>query len=127
MENKAKHNLDARLEIRLTKADKERYNQKARTLGIGLSELVLSSLEATPVAERWDREKLFDHIWKLTKEMNLIGRNINQATVAIHQIKNSEKMEDGEFREYNRLIRVYMAKQEAFKEMLDNILRNNPI
>lgn len=52
MEKKAKQNLDGRLEIRLTKTDKEKFNQKAHSLGIGLSELVLASLEATPVAEK---------------------------------------------------------------------------
>lgn len=58
--------------------------------------------------------------------MNQIGRNINQVTVAIHQIKNSEKMEDGEFQAFNRLLRVYLSKQEIFKEALDNLLCNRP-
>lgn len=44
--------LDAKFQLRLKKTDLEKYRSKAASLGVSLSEMILSSLEGVPVRDR---------------------------------------------------------------------------
>ena len=114
--------IDAKFQLRLKKIDLEKYRSKAAGLGVSLSEMILSSLEGVPVHDRWNMDGLNERVLKLTGEMNMIGKNINQVTVSIHQIKNFERIDSGEFRSFNELLQEYISKREDFKEAIDKII-----
>jgi len=54
----------------------------------------------------------------LCKEINYIGKNINQITIAIRQIKSDRKIEDGEFMKLVKELKVYNEKRNEISELL---------
>lgn len=115
-------NLTKRIEIRVDLEDKKKFMANAKGLGIPLSEMILSFLKGVKPPDRSKQNELYVSIEKLTREMNLIGKNINQATLAIHQIKNSDKMETGEFNLFNSLLVEYNIKCNDIRTALDKTL-----
>lgn len=114
--------LTKRIELRVDMEDKKRFMATAKGFGISLSEMILSFLKGIKPPDRSRQNELYGSIEKLTKEMNIIGKNINQATLAIHQIKNSDKMEDGEFNLFNNLLTEYNNKCNDIRSALDKTL-----
>lgn len=113
---------DARIEIRVWKNDKIRFIANAKKLGIPLTEMIIHLLDGIQVTDRKTQQQLFDHISKLTREMNMIGKNINQATTALHQINNSNKIEINEFKVFKDLLHEYISKQDELKTGLNKII-----
>lgn len=97
---------------------------KAKEMGVPLTELIIKLLKGQNVPDRKNQEQLFYHLSTITKEINMIGKNINQATTAIHQINNSNKMEMGEFSSFMALLNQYNNKQEELKLYISKILSN---
>ncbi len=115
---------DARIELRVWKEDKKLFMAKAKEIGIPLTELIIRSLKGQNLPDRKNQEELFYQLSSITKEINMIGKNINQATIAIHQINNNSKMEIGDFRAFIALLGDYNIKQEELKLSINRILFN---
>lgn len=76
------------IKFRIKGKEKVALQAEAKGRGISLTELVKARIHSRPVRDRIYNKALFESIDRLTREMNSIGNNINQSTVAIHQIKN---------------------------------------
>lgn len=109
------------LNIRLTKKDKKWIKERAKKAGQTVTDLVINSLQSVPVKDYQLEKEFFLQLNRLTKELGYIGNNINQVTIAIHQIKNSHKMDQGDFAEFNRLMQQYMAKRNELSEKLQKV------
>lgn len=84
--------------------------------------MIIHLLDGIQVSDRKNQQQLFDHISKLTREMNMVGKNINQATMALHQINNSNKIEMDEFRIFMDLLNEFISKQDELKTGLNKII-----
>jgi len=98
---------------------------EAKAKGISLTELLKARLYAQRIPDRVYDKGIFASIDQLTREMNSIGNNINQSTIAIHQIKNSQKMEAGDFKQFNALLQQYIATREELRDLLSKTLQWN--
>lgn len=58
-----------------------------------------------------------------TREMNSIGNNINQNTVAIYQIKNGQRVEAGDLAQFNSLLQEYIASRDELRGLLSKTLQ----
>jgi len=114
MKTKEKTNSDARIEIRVWKDDKVEFMAKADKLGLTLTELIILLLKGNAIPDRKNQKQLYQHLSSITKEMNLIGKNINQLTTAIHQINNNNKMQTDEFKALTTVLKkIYWPKRGA--------------
>lgn len=121
-ERQQKCKLDGLIKFRVSKDEKKQFADKAKQMGISLSELALTRIRNMTVPNREYSQHLYAYISALTKEMNHIGSNINQVTIAIHQINKSQKIEMGDFNTFNILLKNYLMKRDELKETLDKIL-----
>lgn len=111
------------IKFRIKGKEKAALQAEARDKGISLTELVKARLYGRPVRDRVYDKGIFESIEKLTREMNSIGNNINQSTIAIHQIKNSQKMELGDFRQFNVLLQQYIGSRDELRDLLSKTLQ----
>lgn len=111
----------SRIHFRVS-ADKKREIKKiAGKAGLSITELILSRLENIQLKDYEKEDKFLLKLNELTQELGFIGNNINQVTVAIHQIKNSQRIEHGEFQEFNKLLEQYLARRNELSESLQKI------
>ena len=111
------------IKFRIKGKEKVALQAEAKGKGISLTELLKGRVYGRPVRDRVYDKGIFESIDKLTREMNSIGNNINQSTIAIHQIKNSQKMEAGDFRQFNELLQQYIASRDHLRELLSKTLQ----
>lgn len=109
---------DTNIIFRTNKKTKSALQSEAKGKGISLTELIMARLNGQQVPDRVYDKNIFESIDKLTREMNSIGNNINQSTIAIHQIKNSQKMEAGDFKQFNSLLQQYLITSNQLRELL---------
>ena len=108
--------------VRMKNTDKAGLKTLAKQRGLTLSKLVLSCLANKSVPDFISRLKLLDGIAGLVKEINAIGNNINQATIAIHQIKHGRKNEAGEYRQLIESIEKYRVQELEIKMLLNKLM-----
>jgi len=60
----------------------------------------------------------FAAIHALCKEINYIGKNINQITIALRQINANKKIEDGDFMMLVQELKKYNEKRNEISELL---------
>lgn len=113
---------DTNIIFRTNKKTKFALQTLAKEKGISLTELILARLNGQQVPDRMYDKSIFESIDKLTRVMNSIGNNINQTTIAIHQIKNSQKMETGDFKQFNSLLQQYLMTSNQLRELLSKTL-----
>ncbi len=111
------------IKFRIKGKEKELLQAEAKGKGISLTELLKARLYGRPPRDRVYDRNLFASIDQLTREMNSIGNNINQSTIAIHQIKNSQKMEAGDFRQFNALLQQYIGSRDQLRDLLSKTLQ----
>ena len=114
---------DAVIIFRIKGKEKVALQAEAKGKGISLTELLKARVNGRRAPDRVYDKNIFESIDKLTREMNSIGNNINQSTIAIHQIKNSQKMEAGDFKQFNMLLQQYIASREDLRELLSKTLQ----
>jgi len=107
-----------RLDFRLTKSQKEELEKQAEELGLTMTEFIEHRIENTPLVDNRTKREEFAAIHTLCKEINYIGKNINQLTIAIRQIKADRKIEDGEFTMLVRELEKYNGKRNEISELL---------
>ena len=83
------------IKFRIKGKEKAALQAEAKEKGIGLTELLKARLYGRPTRDKVYDKSNFESIDRLTREMNSIGNNINQSTITIHQIKNSQKWRQG--------------------------------
>lgn len=120
--NSESKKASAIIKFRIKGKEKAALQAEAKGKGISLTELLKAQLYGRPVRDRVYDKGIFESIEKLTREMNSIGNNINQSTIAIHQIKNSQKMEAGDFRQFNVLLQQYIGTREKLRDLLSKTL-----
>ncbi|MEY2916289.1 MAG: hypothetical protein RIS73_3 [Bacteroidota bacterium] len=108
--------------VRMKASDKTSLKILAKQRGITVSKLVLSCLANKSVPDFSSRLKLLEGIGGLVKEMNAIGNNINQLTIAIHQIKHSRKIAAGEYLQLIESITKYRVQEQEIKMLLNKLM-----
>ena len=111
------------IKFRIKGKEKSALQAEAKGKGISLTELLKARLYGRPAKDRVYDKAIFESIDRLTREMNSIGNNINQSTIAIHQINNSQKMELGDFKQFNELLQQYIASRDQLRELLSKTLQ----
>jgi hypothetical protein len=106
------------LHLRLTISQKEELKNKAAGLGITMTEVIENIVRNIPIVDNKMKRKKFAAIHTLCKEINYIGKNINQITIAIRQIKADRKIEDGEFGRLVQELKKYNEKRNEISELL---------
>lgn len=110
------------LVVRMKNTDKAGLKTVAKQRGITLSKLVLFCLANKSVPDFSSRLKLLEGIGGLVREISAIGNNINQATIAIHQIKHGRKIEAGEYRQLVESIEKYHVQELEIKKLLNKLM-----
>lgn len=119
MKNKNKGvSRSQRLDFRLTKSKKEELKKQADDLGLTMTEIIERRLKNTFLVDNRTKMEEFAAIHALCKEINYIGKNINQITIAIRQIKADRKIEDGEYKMVMRELEKYNEKRNEISELL---------
>lgn len=106
------------LHLRLTLSQKEELKNKAAGLGITMTEVIENIVRNIPIVDNKMKKERFAAIHALCKEINYIGKNINQITIAIRQIKADRKIEDGEFMMLVQELKKYNEKRNEISELL---------
>ncbi len=104
-----------RLVMRLTIENKERISNIARANGVTMAEIVTRLIENLPLIDRKEKRERFAAINGLSREINYIGKNINQITIALRQIRADKKIEDGEFKLIEDELIKYDDKRNEIK------------
>jgi hypothetical protein len=115
-------NKNTLLVVRMKAADKAALKALVKKRDITLSSLVLTCLANKQVPDHYARLQVLSGIDLLTREMNAIGNNINQATIAIHLIKNGNKIPDGEYQQFTNAVTEYQLKEREIKKLLQKIV-----
>ena len=107
-----------RLEIRIAKSDKERLEKMATLFGISMAEIITSLIKDIPITDRKMNDEKFQAVHSLCKEINYIGNNINQITIALRQIRTDKKIPDGEYKLLEEQLKKYNEKRNEISELL---------
>ena len=111
-------NRSHHLHVRLCQTTKDELQKQAADLGLTMTEIIERKIEDLPVVDNTIRKERFTAIRALCKEINYIGKNINQLTIAIRQIRSDKKIEDGEFTMLLQELERYNAKRNEIGELL---------
>lgn len=106
------------LHLRLTISQKEELKNKAAWLGVTMTEVIENIVTNIPIVDNKMKKEQFVAIHALCKEINYIGKNINQITIAIRQINSNKKIEDGEFMMLIQELKKYNEKRNEISELL---------
>ncbi len=106
------------LHLRLSQTKKSELRKQATDLGLTMTEIVEHKIGNIPIQDKQIKREQFAAIYALCKEINYIGKNINQLTIAIRQIRSDKKIEDGEFSMLVEELKKYNAKRNEISELL---------
>ena len=106
------------MNFRMTKRLKEKLKQQENEMKISMRKVIEYKIENIPVVDHRLKIEKFIAIHALCKEINYIGKNINQITIAIRQIKSDRKIEDGEFLMLVQELKNYNEKRNEISELL---------
>src|ERR1017187_7955038 len=111
---------EARIQInlRIKKDLKERLHSLVNELDLSMREVIEHGIENIPLVDNRFKKEKFAAIHALCKEINYIGKNINQLTIAIRQIRSERKIDDGEFLGLALELEKYNAKRNEISELL---------
>jgi antitoxin component of RelBE/YafQ-DinJ toxin-antitoxin module len=115
---------EERIDIRVSKEKKADIHKLAEKYGMTITELILARLDNLPVKDYTKENEILPVINALTQELGFIGNNINQVTVAIHQINNLNRTHQGELHEFNKLMKQYLEKRNELSEKLQKLFPN---
>ena len=104
--------------LRLSPPQKDELKKRATDLGITMTEIIERKIGDMPIVDNKVKKEQFEAIYSLCKEINYIGKNINQLIIAIRQIRSDRKIEDGEFSMLVHELEKYNAKRNEISELL---------
>lgn len=105
---------DEVVKFRTTKASKDKLKAIAKRKGITLTDVIEKLLHDLPIPDI----NRFTAIHNLTKEINYIGNNINQITIAIRQMNADKKLPDGEFERLMESIQSFVEMRRQMADLL---------
>jgi hypothetical protein len=115
---------DTQMHIRLPTHELDRLRTLARKKGLTMTGIVLLRLKNAPVPDLHRQRELTTLLEDVTREINHIGNNINQATMHLHILRRRrDESQVPVFEEFNRLFRTYLETIEALGRRLDEIGR----
>ena len=117
----AKSARNKQLHIRITEQRNNQLHELAKARGTTITSLVLSRLDDIPLKDYTHEKQFLPHLLALTSELHHIGNNINQATVALHHIKNGHSIPTNELETFNYLLKEYMNSREVLSKQLASI------
>ena len=111
---------EARIQVnfRMTKSLKEKLKRQAMELGTSMRKIIEHKIEDVQLPDNKIKKEQFNVIHTLCKEINYIGKNINQITIALRQIRAERKIEDGEFSMIVQELKKYNEKRNEISELL---------
>jgi len=109
---------DERLEFRISAKAKMKLRSTSEEYGLSMGTILNNLIEGLPVDNIKEKHFQFMAVHNLATEINYIGKNINQVTVALRQIASDRRIEDGEFAMMNKLIIAYEAKLNEVKTVI---------
>lgn len=104
--------------IRMTISLKEKLRKLADEMDVSMREIIEHLINKTPVENKREKRERFSAIHTLSKEINYIGKNINQITIAIRQLNAGKKIPDGEFEMLVQELKKYNEKRREISELL---------
>ncbi len=107
-----------RLHLRLSSTKKDELKKLATELGVTMTEVIERKIGDLPLVDNKLKKEQFASVYALCKEINYIGKNINQLTMAIRQIRSDKKIEEGEFSMLVHEIEKYNEKRNEISELL---------
>lgn len=107
-----------RLHLRLSSPKKVELKKLATELGVTMTEVIERKIGDMPLVDNKLKKEQFASVYALCKEINYIGKNINQLTIAIRQIRSDKKMEEGEFSMLVHELEKYNEKRNEISELL---------
>ena len=107
-----------RLHLRLSSPKKDELKKQATELGVTMTEVIERKIGDMPLVNNKLKKEQFASVYALCKEINYIGKNINQLTIAIRQIRSDKKIEDGEFSMLVHELEKYNEKRNEISELL---------
>jgi predicted DNA-binding protein len=115
---------EARIQVnfRMTKSLKEKLKKQAKELGISMRKIIEHKIEDTRLPDNKIKKEQFEAIHALCKEINYIGKNINQITIALRQIRADKKIPDGEYELIEAQLKKYNEKRNEISELLNRNL-----
>ena len=106
------------MNLRIKKDLKARLQTIAKERDLSMREVIEHGIENIPVVDNRFKKEKFAAIHALCKEINYIGKNINQLTIAIRQIRSASKIDEGEFLGLTHELEKYNAKRNEISELL---------
>ena len=106
------------MNLRIKKDLKERLHSMAKERDLSMREVIENGIENIPLVDNRLKKEQFASIYALCKEINYIGKNINQLTIAIRQIRSDKKIEEGEFSMLIHEMEKYNEKRNEISELL---------
>jgi ribosomal 50S subunit-associated protein YjgA (DUF615 family) len=105
--------------FRIPGPELERARRVARAHGLSLTELIRLRLRDLPVPDRTEQQRRFEAIHALTREMQYIGHNINQVTVAIHRANRRGQSFGAALERFEGLLQAYLDTRERLRILLE--------
>lgn len=84
----------------------------------------MTRIENLPIKDYQKENEFLPKLNELTKHPGYIGNNINQITIAIHNLKSSGEINLGGLKEFNNLMRQYLESRTELSENLQKIFLN---
>ena len=113
---------DRTLVVRLGDSDKKMIRRLADEVGLTMTELVLAKCKGGAIRNKTEYNRYRASIHLLTREINAIGNNINQAVHAMHANNINGVPNDGELKKFNGLIEAYLHAHEELRGLLKKTL-----
>jgi hypothetical protein len=117
-----KANKTKRLYIRISEDDKNYFESLAKRRCITITELFLSAAKNVTVKDYRQEEERSRILQTLSKEINCVGHNINQATIVLHQLRITASSDSGELKRFNDLQTTYQCLMEDYKQIIQKLL-----
>ncbi len=106
------------MNLRIKKGLKERLHSIAKERALSMREVIEHGIDNIPLVDNRFKKERFTAIHALCTEINYIGKNINQLTIAIRQIRADKKIEEGEFSMLIYELEKYNEKRNEISELL---------
>jgi hypothetical protein len=113
----------AQVHCRCSEADKKMIQQNAALLNMTITDLIIDRCKNLPVQDKKASRNLYQAMMMLTAEMNYIGKNINQAVVAIHKLKFVGINQCQRLDDFNMLFKEYLQKRDALSHALEKAVQ----
>jgi hypothetical protein len=115
------HRKDGRFYVRMEKTEIDRLRRIARSRGLTMAELIRYRLRNQDLPDRTFEQQAMEALEPITRELQQIGHNLNQATAALHRANLRMQPIGPELARFNQLLGAYLGTREALRTVLEKI------